>query len=87
MERPWYLCAQCHEGQFPADEALDVKSTDFSPGVRRMQATVGQEAPFDHGRGQMEVLTAWARKWPPTMRKNDKRLHFIFGCSCRPQKS
>jgi hypothetical protein len=56
MERPWYLCAHCHEGQFPADEALDVKGTDFSPGVRRMQAMVGQEAPFDHGRGQMKVL-------------------------------
>ncbi len=56
MERPWYLCAHCHEGQFPADEALDVKDTDFSPGVRRMQAMVGQQAPFDHGREQMKVL-------------------------------
>jgi len=56
MNRPWYLCDRCHEGQFPADEALDVKDTDFSPGVRRMQALVGQEAPFDHGRGQMKVL-------------------------------
>jgi hypothetical protein len=54
-QRPWYLCDHCHEGQFPADEALDVKGTDFSPGVRRMQAMVGQEAPFDHGRGQMKV--------------------------------
>jgi hypothetical protein len=56
LERPWYLCAHCHEGQFPADEALDVKDTDFSPGVRRMQALVGQDAPFDHGRAQMKVL-------------------------------
>jgi hypothetical protein len=56
MNRPWYLCDRCHEGQFPADEALDVKGTDFSPGVRRMQALVGQEAPFDHGREQMKVL-------------------------------
>ena len=56
MERPWYLCAHCHEGQFPADEALDVKGTDFSPGVRRMQAMVGQQAPFDHGREQIKVL-------------------------------
>ena len=56
MNRPWYLCGYCHEGQFPADEALDVKGTDFSPGVRRMQAVVGQEAPFDQGRGQMKVL-------------------------------
>jgi hypothetical protein len=56
MNRPWYLCERCHEGRFPADEALDVKGTDFSPGVRRMQALVGQEAPFDHGREQMKVL-------------------------------
>ncbi len=56
MTRPWYLCAHCHQGQFPADEALDVKGTEFSPGVRRMQAMVGQEAPFDHGREQMKLL-------------------------------
>jgi hypothetical protein len=29
---------------------------EFSPGVRRMQGIVGQEAPFDHGREQMKVL-------------------------------
>jgi hypothetical protein len=29
---------------------------DFSPGVRRMQGLVGQEAPFDHGREQMKLL-------------------------------
>jgi hypothetical protein len=54
--RPWYLCAHCHEGKFPADVALDIENTDFSPGVRRMQAVVGLEAPFDHGREQMKVL-------------------------------
>jgi hypothetical protein len=56
MNRPWYLCERCHQGQFPADEQLDVKNRDFSPGVRRMQAIVGQEVPFDHGREQMKVL-------------------------------
>jgi len=56
MNRPWYLCDRCHQGQFPADELLDVKSTDFSPGVRRMQAVVGHEAAFDHGREQMKIL-------------------------------
>jgi hypothetical protein len=50
LSRPWYLCSHCHQGQFPADGQLDVKDTDFSPGVRRMQALVGQPAPFDHGR-------------------------------------
>jgi hypothetical protein len=50
IKRPWYPCPHCHQGQFPADAELDIEHTDFSPGVRRMQALVGQEAPFDHGR-------------------------------------
>ncbi len=54
--RPYYLCAHCGVGQFPVDVELDIENTEFSPGVRRMQAMVGQEAPFDHGRQQMKVL-------------------------------
>ena len=56
VSRPYYLCPDCHQGQFPADMELDIENTEFSPGVRRMQALVGQEAPFDHGREQMRVL-------------------------------
>lgn len=56
IKRPWYLCPHCHAGQFPADHELDIQNTGFSPGVRRMQALVGQDHPFDHGREQMEVL-------------------------------
>ncbi|HEX4309214.1 MAG TPA: ISKra4 family transposase [Acidobacteriaceae bacterium] len=56
VERPYYLCSRCHQGQFPADVELDIVDTESSPGVRRMQALVGQEAPFDHGREQMSVL-------------------------------
>ena len=59
MRRPWYLCENCREGQFPADIELDIEKTDFSPGVRRMQAMVGQDAPFDHGRQQMKVWPVW----------------------------
>ncbi len=54
--RPYYLCAHCGIGQFPVDVELDIENTEFSPGVRRMQAVVGQEAPFAHGREQMKVL-------------------------------
>jgi len=54
--RPYYLCPHCHRGQFPADAELDIESTEFSPGVRRMQALVGQQAPFDHGRQQLKLL-------------------------------
>jgi hypothetical protein len=56
LSRPWYLCLHCHNGQFPVDRPLDAENRDFSAGVRRMQALVGQEAPFDHGRVQMKAL-------------------------------
>lgn len=56
VSRPYYVGPACHAGQFPADRELDIENTEFSPGVRRMQAVVGQEAPFDHGREQMKVL-------------------------------
>jgi hypothetical protein len=58
ISRPYYLCAHCHHGQFPADVELDIDHTEFSPGVRRMQALVGQDAPFDHGRNQIKLLAA-----------------------------
>lgn len=56
ITRPWYLCPHCHQSQFPADCELDIEDTDSSPGVRRMLALVGQQAPFDQGREQMKVL-------------------------------
>jgi hypothetical protein len=56
VSRPYYLCSHCHMGQYPADIELDIKNTEFSPGVRRMQAVVGQEVPFDHGRKHMKLL-------------------------------
>lgn len=56
VSRPYYLCSHCHAGQFPADVELDIKDTAFSPGVRRMQAVVGSETPFDQGREQMKLL-------------------------------
>jgi len=56
ISRPYYLCAHCHQGQFPADVELDVEDTEVSPGVRRMLAIVGAAAPFDHGRQEMKLL-------------------------------
>ncbi|HVA71929.1 MAG TPA: ISKra4 family transposase, partial [Candidatus Limnocylindrales bacterium] len=54
--RPYYLCPHCGQGQFPVDVELDIENTEFSPGVRRLQAMVGGGAPFDDGREQMKVL-------------------------------
>ena len=56
ITRPYYLCAACRQGQFPADVELDIERTALSPGVRRMLATVGSDAPFDHGRQQLQLL-------------------------------
>ena len=56
VSRPYYLCPHCHHGQCPADVELDVENTEFSPGVRRREALVGQASPFDHGRQQMKLL-------------------------------
>jgi len=56
FRRPWYLCPHCHNGQCPADAALDIEKADLSPGVRRMLSLIGCEAPFDHGRQQMKLL-------------------------------
>ena len=55
VSRPYYLCSHCHAGQFPADVEMDIQDTEFSSGVRRMQAVVGQEAPFEHGRQHLFV--------------------------------
>jgi len=57
LRRPYYLCADCHQGQFPIDVELDVEKTEFSPGVRRMMARVGSEgSSFDCGREQLHLL-------------------------------
>jgi len=56
VSRPYDLCARCHAGPFPADVELDIEHTECSPGVRRMNALVGQGAPFDRGRQQMKLL-------------------------------
>jgi hypothetical protein len=55
VSRPYYLCAHCHAGQFPTDVELDIAHTEFSPGVRRMDALVSHAAPFERGREQLKV--------------------------------
>lgn len=54
--RAYYLCPECGTGQSPMDRELDIEKTDFSPGVRRMMALAGHDAPFDTGRQQMQTL-------------------------------
>jgi hypothetical protein len=34
--RPYYLCPDCQQGQFPADVELEIENTEFSPGVFKL---------------------------------------------------
>ncbi|MGH9625723.1 MAG: ISKra4 family transposase [Bryobacteraceae bacterium] len=56
IQRPYYACPHCHRGQSPRDEELDVKGTEYSPGVRRMMAAVGSDTSFQQGREGLELL-------------------------------
>ena len=56
MQRAYYVCPRCHEGQSPRDRQLDVEGTEYSPGVRRMMATVGADSSFEQGQEQLQLL-------------------------------
>jgi len=56
IDRPYYLCPDCHKGHCPRDVELDTEGTEYSPGVRRMIAVVGSETSFEQGRQQLELL-------------------------------
>lgn len=43
-------CSSCGSWRVPADHALDVAKTGFSPGLRRMMAKTGAEVCFDRAR-------------------------------------
>lgn len=56
IKRAYYYCATCRAGLIPKDKKLDIESTSFSPGVRRMMARVGAKESFDEGRQDLEEL-------------------------------
>jgi len=56
LRRPYYLCDDCANGQYPTDVELDIAGLESSPGVRRMEAVVGSEMPFAPGCEPMKVL-------------------------------
>jgi len=56
IRRPYYFCSHCCKGQSPVDSALDIAGRESSPGVRRMEAVVGSNAPFGRGCEPLRVL-------------------------------
>jgi hypothetical protein len=45
--RAFYQCGQCRHTRFPDDERLDILSTTYSPGVRRLMARAGSQTQFE----------------------------------------
>jgi hypothetical protein len=58
--RPYYYDDTCLRGCSPADTALDVDGTMFSPGVRTMMAYVGAKGPFREGEEDLSRLAGLA---------------------------
>lgn len=56
VKRAYYYCPVCKAGTVPKDSDLDIESTSFSPGVRRLMARVGGKEAFDEGRRDLEAL-------------------------------
>ena len=56
VNRAYYYCEACKRGMVPKDSALDIVSTSFSPGLRRLMARVGGKEAFDEGRQDLEEL-------------------------------
>lgn len=56
VNRAYYYCRVCKAGTVPKDIDLDIVSTSFSPGVRRLMARLGGKEAFDEGRQDLEAL-------------------------------
>ena len=60
VRRAYYHCPDCGGGVVPKDVDLDLVSTSFSPGVRRMMGRVGAKEPFEEGQRDLEELAGVA---------------------------
>src|SRR5258706_14101506 len=47
FRRSFYQCEQCRHSRFPDDERLDIVTTTYSPGVRRLMARAGSQTQFE----------------------------------------
>jgi hypothetical protein len=54
LQRPYFHCAACGTGQAPADAVWGLDSGRLTPGLARVAARDGLEAPFDYGASLLE---------------------------------
>jgi hypothetical protein len=57
VRRPYYLCATCHQGCSPLDEALGFCAGGMSAGLQAVMALLGVQFPFEEAAGMLEKLT------------------------------
>lgn len=57
VKRAYYYSSEIGKGFCPKDEALDIESTSFSPGVRRIMARVGAYRAFGLGREDIKEIS------------------------------
>ena len=60
LQRLYFYCRRCRRGHAPRDHELDVAGTQYSPGVRRLQALVGSAVPFAQGQTLLAELAGVA---------------------------
>jgi hypothetical protein len=56
INRAYYHDKECHSGFCPKDDDLDIVSTGYSPGVRRLMSKVGAMRPFGLGHQDLYEL-------------------------------
>lgn len=87
VRRAYYYCSICKAGTFPKDFDLDIVSTSFSPGVRRLMARVGGKEAFDEGRQDLEALAGIAVKTKEVERVSEAVGEEIEAIACRERKA
>lgn len=85
MRRAYYHCETCQAGVVPKDSALDVVSTSFSPGVRRLMGRVGGKEAFEEGRADLKELAGIVVKTKQVERVSEaigEQMEAIAGKQC-----
>lgn len=73
VQRPYYLCGQCHRGRCPVDEQLGFCAGGLSSGLSALVALLGTEFVFEEASGLLERLTL-VHVSPNTCRKATETL-------------
>jgi hypothetical protein len=73
LQRPYYLCATCHQGRCPLDEELGFCAGGLSRGLGALVALLGTEFVFEDASMMLERLTL-VHVSPNTCRKETETL-------------